>query len=73
MTEASSAWIACNARMPDEGVAVLIVDIDNEVDIARWDGRKWFTYSRISWARKSVAHWQPLPTVPPTACEGGRS
>jgi hypothetical protein len=58
-------WIACETRMPEEGLAVMIVDPDGDWDIARWNGDdEWFTYTRISWAPDDIKWWRPLPPLP---------
>ena len=62
--QAEPQWIACSERMPEQGLAVLIIDIDGDHDIGRWDGTEWFTFSRNAYAPSEVKHWMPLPAAP---------
>ena len=57
-------WIACSERMPEQGLAVLIIDIDGDHDIGRWNGNEWFTFSRNAYSSWEVKHWMPLPAAP---------
>ena len=63
--QAEPQWIACSERMPEEGLAVLIIDIDGDYDIGRWNGNdEWFTFSRNAYSFWEVKHWMPMPALP---------
>lgn len=55
-------WIPCSERLPEDGVEILVCDIDGDIDLAhlcKWQGNRFFD----SWGDKikNVKAWMPLP------------
>jgi putative transcriptional regulator len=67
-----AGWTPCTARMPEQGVDVLVVVDAKEnadeppfVTISRWSGNAW--WSDEGWCvyhSATIRHWMPLPGVP---------
>ena len=57
----NDGWIPVLERLPKDDRYVLVCNVRGAMDLARWDGKRWWTgFSHADIARDVIA-WQPLP------------
>lgn len=57
----NDGWISVLERLPKDDRYVLVCNVRGAMDLARWDGKRWWTgFSHADIARDVIA-WQPLP------------
>lgn len=57
----NDGWIPVEERLPKDDRYVLVCDVRGAMDLAWWDGKRWWTgFSHADIARDVIA-WQPLP------------
>ena len=57
----NDGWIPVLERLPKDDRYVLVCNVRGALDLARWDGKRWWTgFSHADIARDVIA-WQPLP------------
>ena len=56
----NDGWIPVLERLPKDDRYVLVCNVRGAMDLARWDGKRWWTgFSHADIARDVIA-WQPL-------------
>ena len=67
-------WVPVSDRLPDEGIPVLVADVDGQVLFASYDGDfdLFVDYNNTPFDEScgyDITHWQPLPEPPTSKSE----
>jgi hypothetical protein len=64
-TSVPSAWISVKDRLPDDDENVLAYNSESgDIDMAWYNGYKWFLEDTFECVELHPTHWMPLPDAP---------
>lgn len=57
----NDGWIPVLERLPKDDRYVLVCNVRGAMDLARWDGKRWWTEFLHDDVVGNIISWQPLP------------